>query len=59
MTAREITGDEKAEWWERAVAVYPPHAEYQEKTEDLIRVAHDLLRNKVRQSCRTLTQDRG
>ena len=30
--AREITGDEKNEWWERAVAAYPPYAEYQEKT---------------------------
>ncbi|GAA2784997.1 nitroreductase family deazaflavin-dependent oxidoreductase [Streptomyces rameus] len=32
MRAREITGAEKAEWWERAVAAYPPYAEYQEKT---------------------------
>jgi deazaflavin-dependent oxidoreductase (nitroreductase family) len=32
MTAREITGDERAEWWKRAVAVYPPYAEYQQKT---------------------------
>jgi len=32
MTAREVTGDEKAKWWERAVAAYPPYAEYQEKT---------------------------
>ncbi|MGW4649727.1 nitroreductase family deazaflavin-dependent oxidoreductase [Kitasatospora sp. NPDC004289] len=31
MTAREITGEEKAEWWERAVAAYPTYAEY-EKT---------------------------
>jgi F420H(2)-dependent quinone reductase len=31
--AREVTGDEKALWWERAVAAYPPYAEYQEKTE--------------------------
>ncbi len=30
--AREITGDEKAQWWERAVAAYPPYADYQEKT---------------------------
>ena len=30
--AREVTGDEKATWWERAVAAYPPYAEYQEKT---------------------------
>ncbi|WP_061334754.1 nitroreductase family deazaflavin-dependent oxidoreductase [Streptomyces scabiei] len=33
LTAREVTGDEKAEWWERAVAAYPPYAEYQEKTD--------------------------
>jgi deazaflavin-dependent oxidoreductase (nitroreductase family) len=32
MIAREITGAEKAEWWERAVAAYPPYAEYQQKT---------------------------
>ncbi|MFG2958119.1 nitroreductase family deazaflavin-dependent oxidoreductase [Streptomyces sp. NPDC048291] len=32
MTAREVTGTEKAEWWERAVAAYPPYAEYQTKT---------------------------
>jgi deazaflavin-dependent oxidoreductase (nitroreductase family) len=30
---REISGDEKAQWWERAVAAYPPYAEYQEKTD--------------------------
>lgn len=30
---RELTGDEKAEWWERAVAAYPPYAEYQENTD--------------------------
>ncbi|KOG41791.1 nitroreductase family deazaflavin-dependent oxidoreductase [Streptomyces resistomycificus] len=33
MTAREITGTEKAEWWERAVAAYPPYADYQKKTD--------------------------
>jgi F420H(2)-dependent quinone reductase len=30
--AREVTGDEKARWWERAVAAYPPYADYQAKT---------------------------
>ena len=30
---RVVTGDERAEWWERAVAAYPPYAEYQAKTE--------------------------
>ncbi|MET7336763.1 nitroreductase family deazaflavin-dependent oxidoreductase [Nonomuraea sp. NPDC005650] len=33
MKAREVTGAEKAEWWERAVAAYPPYADYQEKTD--------------------------
>lgn len=33
MIAREISGDEKAQWWERAVAAYPPYAEYQASTE--------------------------
>jgi F420H(2)-dependent quinone reductase len=32
MTARELTGDERAQWWERAVAAYAPYAEYQQKT---------------------------
>jgi deazaflavin-dependent oxidoreductase (nitroreductase family) len=32
MVAREITGAEKAEWWERCVAAYPSYADYQAKT---------------------------
>src|SRR5215468_7490615 len=32
MVARELTGSERAEWWDRAVAAYPPYAEYQTKT---------------------------
>ena len=35
---REVTGDEKAEWWERAVAAYPPYADYQKKTDRRIPV---------------------
>ncbi len=35
---RELSGDERATWWERAVAAYPPYAEYQEKTDRLIPV---------------------
>jgi deazaflavin-dependent oxidoreductase (nitroreductase family) len=31
--AREVTGDEKAVWWERAVAAYPDYADYQTKTD--------------------------
>ena len=37
-TARELTGDERQEWWDRAVAAYPPYAEYQTKTDRLIPV---------------------
>jgi deazaflavin-dependent oxidoreductase (nitroreductase family) len=33
VTVRQVTGDEKAAWWERAVAAYPPYAEYQENTD--------------------------
>jgi deazaflavin-dependent oxidoreductase (nitroreductase family) len=36
--AREVTGDEKAEWWERSVAAYPPYAEYQAATTRVIPV---------------------
>jgi deazaflavin-dependent oxidoreductase (nitroreductase family) len=32
-TVREVTGEERAAWWERAVKAYPPYAEYQEKTD--------------------------
>jgi deazaflavin-dependent oxidoreductase (nitroreductase family) len=37
MTAREVTGAEKAQWWERAVAAYP-YADYQKKTDRQIPV---------------------
>jgi deazaflavin-dependent oxidoreductase (nitroreductase family) len=30
---RVVEGDERAQWWERAVAAYPPYAEYQTKTD--------------------------
>jgi deazaflavin-dependent oxidoreductase (nitroreductase family) len=36
--AREVFGDEKATWWERAVAAYPDYADYQEKTDRQIPV---------------------
>ena len=32
MVARELTGSEREQWWERAVAAYPPYADYQQKT---------------------------
>lgn len=38
MLARELTGAEKAEWWERAVAAFPDYAGYQAKTERQIPV---------------------
>jgi F420H(2)-dependent quinone reductase len=30
---RELAGDEKAVWWERSVAAYPPYADYQARTD--------------------------
>ena len=36
--AREVEGDEKAVWWERAVATWPDYAKYQEKTDRQIPV---------------------
>jgi len=38
VTVREVHGEERAAWWARAVPIYPPYAEYQEKTERLIPV---------------------
>ncbi len=38
MTAREVSGDEKAVWWERAVQAYPDYADYQTKTDRQIPV---------------------
>jgi F420H(2)-dependent quinone reductase len=37
-TAREVTGDEKVIWWERAVEAYPDYASYQRKTDRQIPV---------------------
>ena len=36
--ARELTGGERAQWWERGVAAYPPYAEYQTRTDRQIPV---------------------
>jgi F420H(2)-dependent quinone reductase len=38
MVAREVSGPERDEWWSRAVAAYPPYAEYQQKTSRVIPV---------------------
>jgi F420H(2)-dependent quinone reductase len=38
VTVRELSGDERAAWWERAVAAFPPYAEYQTRTDRIIPV---------------------
>jgi deazaflavin-dependent oxidoreductase (nitroreductase family) len=35
-TARELRGEEREIWWQRAVEAYPTYAKYQEKTKRLI-----------------------
>jgi F420H(2)-dependent quinone reductase len=37
-TAREVTGDEKAAWWQRSVEAWPDYATYQAKTDRQIPV---------------------
>jgi len=37
-TAHETTGEERAEWWKRAAAVYPPYTDYQRRTDRVIPV---------------------
>jgi deazaflavin-dependent oxidoreductase (nitroreductase family) len=37
-TVRELDGDERQVWWERAVAAYPPYTDYQARTERRIPV---------------------
>jgi deazaflavin-dependent oxidoreductase (nitroreductase family) len=32
-TVRLLSGEERAEWWERSVDAFSPYAEYQEKTD--------------------------
>ncbi|GAB7067123.1 nitroreductase family deazaflavin-dependent oxidoreductase [Mycolicibacterium hodleri] len=38
LTAREIDGEEREQWWKLAVEAYPPYAEYQTKTDRQIPV---------------------
>src|SRR3954469_2751855 len=33
MVAREVVGEEKSQWWARAVAAYPPYDDYQRGTD--------------------------
>jgi F420H(2)-dependent quinone reductase len=37
-TARELQGEERAIWWQRAVEAYPTYAKYQERTDRQIPV---------------------
>jgi deazaflavin-dependent oxidoreductase (nitroreductase family) len=32
VVVRQVSGEEKAIWWERAVAAFPPYADYQANT---------------------------
>jgi deazaflavin-dependent oxidoreductase (nitroreductase family) len=36
--AREVTGSERDDWWNRAVAAFPMYADYQEQTDRIIPV---------------------
>ena len=38
VSVREVSGTEREQWWERAVAAYPPYAEYQMRTDRRIPV---------------------
>jgi F420H(2)-dependent quinone reductase len=38
VSVREVEGDERAEWWDRSVAVYQSYAEYQQNTDRVIPV---------------------
>ena len=38
VTVREVEGEERDLWWERAIEAYPPYAEYQEATDRRIPV---------------------
>ena len=38
VTIREVDGEEREQWWARAVAAYPPYADYQKRTERAIPV---------------------
>ena len=42
--ARELSGEERAEWWDRAVAAFPNYADYQTKTDRQIPIFQVELR---------------
>jgi F420H(2)-dependent quinone reductase len=33
VVVRQVSGEERATWWKRAVAAFPPYAEYETKTD--------------------------
>ena len=37
-TAREVDGEERSQWWERAVEAFPDYADYEAKTDRRIAV---------------------
>jgi F420H(2)-dependent quinone reductase len=38
VSIREVTGDERQQWWDRGVAVFPTYEEYRAKTDRVIPV---------------------
>jgi len=46
-TVRQVTGDERAEWFQRGIDVFPPYADYQAKTDREIPV---FVTERVNQS---------
>mgnify|MGYP000390954515 CR=1 FL=1 len=38
MRAREVTGAEREDWWQRALAAWPDYADYQRRTDRVIPV---------------------
>lgn len=38
VSVHEVSGAERDEWWRRSVAIFPPYADYQTRTERLIPV---------------------
>ncbi len=44
VVVRELSGDERQVWWDRAVKAFPPYAEYQQRTKRVIPVF--LVRRK-------------
>ncbi len=46
-TVRLVEGDERAEWWERAVAAFPPYAEYEVKAAEADRVIPVFISDAV------------